>query len=137
MKSIILLTIIILTMVSCITSKISIHIIKDMDQIINVMSYVQKKIKTEFDLKKINITVHNSDEIRVMIYDKDFVATSSVLNSDSICHAIANRVLILCKERDSSFLKKYQGIVITLAQNGNHLIRGSTIDINNRYTINR
>jgi|LakMenE18May11ns_1017448.scaffolds.fasta_scaffold9547132_2 hypothetical protein len=137
MKSIILVTITTLFVVGCKTSKIAMPIIKDMDQIINVMPYVQKKIKTEFDLKKINLYVHNSDEIRAIIYDEDFIATSLASNSDSACHRLANKIMIHCQERDSSFLGKYHEIVITLAKNGNHLIKGSTIDINHRYTVDR
>ncbi|MDZ4757101.1 MAG: hypothetical protein SGJ10_03045 [Bacteroidota bacterium] len=106
-----------------------------MKQIKQVMPYVQNKIKTEYRLKKFNLYVYNSVNIRAMIADEDFIFNCSTVNCDSVCKVLAQKIKEYSKEKSENFIDGYNEIVITLARKGDHIIKGSTIDTNYKYKI--
>jgi hypothetical protein len=122
-------------MASCSTSRIETPLISDMAQILHVVPYVQKKIKSECGLKKFDLFIYNNNKIRAMVYDEDFVSRGLTSDTDSVCNVLAKKIKIHFEERDSSFLSKYDELVVTLCKSGDHLIKGSTIDINRSYKL--
>lgn len=107
----------------------------NMKQIMQVMPYVQNKIKTEYRFKKFKLYVYNSDNIRAMIYDEDFIFNCSTVSCDSVCKVLAIKIKDYSKEKSENFIGGYNEIVITLARRGDHIIKGSTIDTDYKYKI--
>jgi hypothetical protein len=110
---------------------------KNLSQIKVVIPYLQNKISLEYYLKSVIITVHNANDIRVIIKDANFIENCSSTNCDSVCLIMAKKIKQYSKEKSDNFIDSYKDIVIILAKNGDHIIKGSTIDTKYIYSINK
>jgi hypothetical protein len=108
---------------------------KNMKEIKKVMPYVQDKVMSEYSLSKLNLYVHNYNDIRAMVYDENFIRKCSTLNCDSVCKVLAHKIKEYSKEKSNNFIDGYNEIIITLATSGDHLIKGSTIDTDYKFKI--
>jgi hypothetical protein len=135
MKSLVYLMIFGFFILSCHSQKTRMPMPNNMKQIMQVMPYVQNKIKTEYRFKKFKLYVYNSDNIRAMIYDEDFIFNCSTVSCDSVCKVLAIKIKDYSKEKSENFIGGYNEIVITLARRGDHIIKGSTIDTDYKYKI--
>jgi len=135
LKNIFLLLILSSSILSCKTRNSQLSTLSNMKQIRRVMPYVQNKIKKEFKLNKFNIYVYNGVNIRAMITDENFSTYCRKVNCDSVCKVIALKIKNYSKESSKNFINGYNEIVITLSKNGDHYIKGSTIDTNYKFKI--
>ena len=110
---------------------------KNVNEVKVVIPYLQNKISLEYNLKSISITVHNTTDLRVIIKDEKFISNCSSANCDSVCLIMAKKIKLYSKDKSKTFIDNYNDIIIILSKNGDHIIKGSTIDTKYTNPINK
>jgi hypothetical protein len=108
---------------------------KNMAELSVIIPYITDKLYDDYALKNVKITVHNTNDIRVIILDEKFINKYLSVNSDSACSILAKKIKTYSKEKSKNFIDNYDEMIIILAKDGSHIIKGSTIDTTFKYFI--